>query len=182
MATNRANLETALRIALANPVQGLAFIDGLLGDPLAPIAVMSDVERAYLGRTLRQHQETPLTPKETCAAVRTMADLARRREAGEIPLDRCERRQEEGWWGFLNLLRSFAATNKLARPAIEHGLRDAYDEQTIRDLLDRYAGGPLSAWAPADRETMLALWARVNTEPPQLAPVRGAAELERTNG
>ena len=34
------------------------------------------------------------------------------------------------------------------------------NEQTIRDLLDRYAGAPLSAWAPADRETMLALWGR----------------------
>ena len=47
------------------------------------------------------------------------------------------------------------------------------NEQTIRDLLDRYAGAPLSAWAPADRETMLALWARVKTEPPQFAPARG---------
>src|SRR5262249_42529438 len=91
MGTNRANLETALRIALANPVQGLAFIDGLLGDPLAPIAVMSDVERAYLRRTLRQHQETPLGAPAPAPGTKSIATRRRRARRSARGAGKCGR-------------------------------------------------------------------------------------------
>jgi hypothetical protein len=132
-------------------------------------------------RMLRQRQEKPLTPKEIRAAARAVADLAARREHGEIPLDQRNWRERDGrYLGVLALLRSFAVANGLPRPAIEHGISCPSDEQLIRDLFERYGltttmpGVRLSDWAPGDQQQMLALWRKVKVAPPQFAPVQAA--------
>ena len=120
------------------------------------------------------------TTKLTEGEREILEDLRARREAGEIPLDRRQHRATEGWWSFLNLLRSFARGNGLPQPAIDHRL-NAYREQVARDLFEAYgvtttaSGVPLSSWAEDDRAAMMEVWDLVNTTPPAIA--RRAPEL-----
>jgi hypothetical protein len=72
----------------------------------------------------------------------------------------------EGWWGFLDLLRAFARHNGRPAPAVDHRL-NAYREQVVRDLFDRYglttstAGVPLIEWSEEDRAALVEVWAMV---------------------
>jgi hypothetical protein len=166
-------LETAVRTALANPHHALAYLDKLAVDQLrAMLGGMGDVELDYLHELIerRNAEAAGGRPRFVLSADERamLADLAERREAGEIPLDRREHRETEGCWGFLGLLRSFARQNGLPMPAIDHRL-SAYQEQFIRDLFDRYgltastAGVPVADWSEDDQATIMEVWARVKT-------------------
>jgi len=187
----------ALRAALDDPVAGLQFIDRVLGEHLAAwIGPMSDVEADFLSSLLglegsasqrRQALEQPvvLSPAEVRAAAAILEDFAKRRQAGLIPMDRHQRRQREGWWGFGHCLRAFAKVSGLPLPDVYHCL-NAYPEQVARDLLARHGwdpsdpstvGLPLASWAPRDRKAMVDVLARAkadNTPPP-------AADRRRMN-
>jgi hypothetical protein len=68
-----------------------------------------------------------------------------------------EWRERDGdYWGFVHLLRAFAATNQLPRPEADYK-PDVYDQQVVRDLFERHgvtastAGEPLAHWDQIDR-------------------------------
>jgi hypothetical protein len=168
-----AGVDLAFLLLGVHCAEALAILEATDGDRFALLSKMSDVELAYVRRVLMRHRESPLTPAERHGAVDVMLDLATGGSPGDIPINVRERRAAEGWWGFLNLLRSFAAANGLPTPAIEHGIHCPYDQQVIRDLFERYGlttttpGVPLSDWALEDRDQLLAVWHQVNVQPPQ---------------
>jgi hypothetical protein len=162
-------IETAVRTALANPRHALAYLEKLAGDQLrAMLSEMSEVELDYVYELTQRYNAEADKPRFVLSADERaiLGDLAGRREAGEIPLDRREHREREGCWGFLALLRSFARHKRMPAPAIDHQL-NAYREQVTRDLFERYgvngstAGVPLAEWSEDDQVAIMEVWAMV---------------------
>jgi hypothetical protein len=168
-------LELAVRVSLANPRAALAHIAQVQDEQTdAALRAMSDVELDFIREVVERINAKAFsgTPRNLTEDERQILnDLRARREAGEIPLDRRQRRTAESCWETLNCLRSFAGGNGLPQPAIDHGL-NAYREQVARDLFATYGvaasapGVPLSSWADDDRAVMLEIWDMVSTTPP----------------
>jgi hypothetical protein len=162
------DLARAIQVAIAHPREAIKYIDELLGDPFAQMALWSDVERDFWSATLRRHVEKPLAAVEQREATDTLCDLAERRLAGDIRMNRREHRRLEGQWGFSKTLKAFAKASGLPDPGYDNKF-DAYEEQVVRDVLAAHGwvppdqtGRPLSAWPAADRAMLLSIWPQRN--------------------